>query len=185
VTKEIAAPATTHMTGTNQRLDPTLTASFRKRTTEGYPPSSRPNHLRSGQQRKAGKLLELLRTRWCGTRVFWVARSHDQVDLPFDPLRPRRVGVADISRSPGRRSSALWLEVCLESLLPGAPPQRDRSRRTGATQARPSGPSSEQVPTGRRRQACGRGARRRVRRSWTTRAAPAARTITPQDIGLP
>ena len=27
--KEIAAPARTHTTGTNQRLDPTLTASFR------------------------------------------------------------------------------------------------------------------------------------------------------------
>ena len=29
--KEIAAPAMTHMTGTNQRLDPTLTLSFRNR----------------------------------------------------------------------------------------------------------------------------------------------------------
>jgi hypothetical protein len=39
VPKEIAAPARTHMTGTNQRLDPTLTASFRNHMTERYPTS--------------------------------------------------------------------------------------------------------------------------------------------------
>jgi hypothetical protein len=37
VPKEIATPARTHMTGTNQRLDPTLTASFRNHISRALP----------------------------------------------------------------------------------------------------------------------------------------------------
>jgi hypothetical protein len=37
VAKEIAAPASTHITGRNQRLDPTLTANFRNRMTRELP----------------------------------------------------------------------------------------------------------------------------------------------------
>ena len=35
--KEIAAPARTHMTGTNHRLDPTLTAIFRNHIDRALP----------------------------------------------------------------------------------------------------------------------------------------------------
>jgi hypothetical protein len=38
VPDEIATPARTHMTGMNQRLEPTLTASFRNRMGRGLPP---------------------------------------------------------------------------------------------------------------------------------------------------
>jgi hypothetical protein len=50
VPNEITAPATTHITGTNQRLDPMPTASFRHRTTESYPMGPHRKH-RVGMRR--------------------------------------------------------------------------------------------------------------------------------------
>jgi hypothetical protein len=57
------------MTGTNQRLDPTLTASFRNRMTDSYPTSPPRKHRMTARQ--AGTLI------W----AWWVGTNHCRVPV--------------------------------------------------------------------------------------------------------